>query len=452
MPGMFYSLKEAAEKLNATEAQVRQLAREGKLREFRDGATVLFKIDEVEALLLETSAPPAEKIPPAKMSQPAKAAKTAKRQAAPDSSRRPRSAKGYAGGEIAEPVPEPQPEKVPEPDAELEEALEAQPASEPGETPEPEVQFGELPEPQSELDLEELPELEPTTEAPALGEAEEEQPAAQTEPDLGEPAGGGTEEEILLAPEAGSTAAESDITNMDTALTGKGVSVLSEGDSEMPVTEDTMAETIGPAGATTEASLEEIEEDVNLDSFGSGSGLLDLSLQADDTSLGGILDEIYTAEGAEEAKAPAAEAPVPAEVSAEAEPGLGEPEEVLTAPEALPQVSAMAQAYIEPAPDLQSNTFGMLLVLPLVVLLYTAIVTVAAQRDVVPSILKAVQGIIWYVLIGAVVVAGLAVGGVLVKSGGLLAKKTPKAPKEIKPKKDDKKAKKPKKSGQPTQE
>lgn len=42
--------------------------------------------------------------------------------------------------------------------------------------------------------------------------------------------------------------------------------------------------------------LEEIEEDVNLDSFGSGSGLLDLSLQADDTSLGGIIDEIYTSE------------------------------------------------------------------------------------------------------------------------------------------------------------
>lgn len=30
-----------------------------------------------------------------------------------------------------------------------------------------------------------------------------------------------------------------------------------------------------------------------LDSFGSGSGLLDLSLQLDDTSLGGIFDEIY---------------------------------------------------------------------------------------------------------------------------------------------------------------
>ena len=44
---------------------------------------------------------------------------------------------------------------------------------------------------------------------------------------------------------------------------------------------------------------------MNLDSFGSGSGLLDLSLQADDTSLGGILDEIYTTEdeGAEPAEA-----------------------------------------------------------------------------------------------------------------------------------------------------
>lgn len=41
-----------------------------------------------------------------------------------------------------------------------------------------------------------------------------------------------------------------------------------------------------------EIPLEQIEDDVDLDTFGSGSGLLDLALQADDTSLGGILDEI----------------------------------------------------------------------------------------------------------------------------------------------------------------
>ncbi len=60
-----------------------------------------------------------------------------------------------------------------------------------------------------------------------------------------------------------------------------------------------------------EASLEEIEKDASLDTFGSGSGLLDLSLQADDTSLGGILDEIYTPGG--EGKAPAAGEPAAAE-------------------------------------------------------------------------------------------------------------------------------------------
>ena len=107
---------------------------------------------------------------------------------------------------------------------------------------------------------------------------------------------------------------------MDTALTGEGVNVLGETDTDYNVTEDSMAETAGPAasagtsaGTGAEASLEEIEDDVNLDSFGSGSGLLDLSLQADDTSLGGILDEIYTAEGGEGDATPAEGEPAEAE-------------------------------------------------------------------------------------------------------------------------------------------
>ena len=57
-------------------------------------------------------------------------------------------------------------------------------------------------------------------------------------------------------------------------------------------------------GTVIESGLKEIEEDVNLDSFGSGSGLLDLSLQADDTSLGGILDEIYAPENQVEPELP----------------------------------------------------------------------------------------------------------------------------------------------------
>src|SRR4030042_115408 len=55
MAGMFYSLKEAAAKLNITEQEVKDLARQGKLREFRDGPNLLFKIDEVEALMADMS-------------------------------------------------------------------------------------------------------------------------------------------------------------------------------------------------------------------------------------------------------------------------------------------------------------------------------------------------------------------------------------------------------------
>ena len=73
----------------------------------------------------------------------------------------------------------------------------------------------------------------------------------------------------------------------DTALTGENISVLGESD-EYNLKNDKQLNTPVP--------LENIEEDINLDSFGSGSGLLDLSLQADDTTLGGILDEIYTSE------------------------------------------------------------------------------------------------------------------------------------------------------------
>lgn len=73
----------------------------------------------------------------------------------------------------------------------------------------------------------------------------------------------------------------------DTALTGENISVLGESD-EYNLKNDSQLNTSVP--------LEELEDDINLDSFGSGSGLLDLSLQEDDTTLGGILDEIYTAE------------------------------------------------------------------------------------------------------------------------------------------------------------
>ena len=400
MAGMFYSLKEAAEKLNITEEQVKELAREGKLREFRDGSSVLFKVDEVEALTSGTSGKPA-KDTSASSKKPKRPRRTKKQEPEAEAQKEPIELEGPT-----EPMAAPAPEKPAQP-VEPEKPAQPEPtAVEPETTPEP-----------------------PTTE----------------------------EEEISLALETGAPALQSDLTDADTALTGEGVSVLGETDKDYAVTDDTMAETTaaggtadsigtigmagttGMSGSTPEAPLEELEEDVNLDSFGSGSGLLDLSLQADDTSLGGILDEIYTAEGGEEEKEPAA-AGTAEQMTAEAEQIM--PAEELAVPE---PTAAMAPiigpAYAEPAPDVQSQTLGMLLFLPLLVLLYTAVVAVAGLKGVMPSILSGIQGAIWYILIGAFVATGAVVGAAFLLTGGLGT--GVKKPKTKKPKKPKKKGKEP---------
>lgn len=368
MAGMFYSLKEVAEKLNVTEIQVRELAKQGKLREFRDGSNLLFKVDEVEALMSVAGAEePKEVLAP------------------PKKPKRPRRM------------------KKPEPTAELEQ----KPI--------------ELEEPREPVGVAESEEVAPPP-----------QPAEQ--PVIAEEFGSVEAEEISLAPETGIPAAESELTDADTAVTGEGVSVLGETDRDYAVTDDTMAETTAApstTGTTPEAPLEEIEEDVNLDSFGSGSGLLDLSLQADDTSLGGILDEIYTPE-AGEGKEPAAASSE--EMAAEAEQII--PEDEIAIPEPSVVAPIMAPAYMEAEPDVQSKTLGMLLFLPLLVFVYTAVVAVAGLKGVMPSILAAVQGVIWYVLIGVVVATGLIVGGAFFLTGNLslMAKKEkkPKKPKKSK--------------------
>jgi excisionase family DNA binding protein len=328
MAGMFYSLQEVAAKLNIKEEEVKEIIKQGRLREFRDGSNLLFKVDEVEALMSDTSIAAMRKT----------SSKT--------------------------------------------------------------------------------------------------KPAAE-------------DEEISLAPEPSEEPVESGADT--TATPGKGVDVLGEADSDYKLADDTLGETKvipdkGALGEDTlseakaasgEASLEEIEGDVNLDTFGSGSGLLDLSLQADDTSLGGILDEIYTPEGEEgvKEKEKGAEASA-AEVAAEAEQLI--PAEGLTEPEPGPEAAVIVQAYAEPAPDVVSNAFGIILFVPLLAIIYTAIVAVAGFNNMMPAILTPIQRLIWYIVIGAVLAAGLIIGVAFILSnkgkGGKTtvkkkkAKKTKEAP------------------------
>src|SRR5277367_4508334 len=50
MAKMFYTLDETKAALGSSEEQIKQLTREGKLREFRDGPRLMFKSDQVDAL------------------------------------------------------------------------------------------------------------------------------------------------------------------------------------------------------------------------------------------------------------------------------------------------------------------------------------------------------------------------------------------------------------------
>jgi len=319
MAGMFYSLKEVTEKLGKSEDEVRQLVKAGRLREFRDGPNLLFKVDEVATLMGDTGS------------------MTIKKE-------------------------------------------------------------GEKPAaPQKELEAE--------------------------------------TEEILLAPETPAKAGEElELSDADTAIVEEGIKVLGDTDAAS-TTEAAGEETFkglreSPATPAKEASLEEIEDDVNLDLTGSGSGLLDLSLQADDTSLGGILDEIYTPGG--EGK-PAAAEPEPAagaamEVAAEAD-------QMLSA-EQFPEPQIMAPAgaaYVEPPPDAMSNSLGIMLFIPLLAVIYTAIVAIAGISNVTPAILKSIQGMIWYVAIGLAVASGV-IAGAGATMGGEKKPRTPKPPKAKKEK------------------
>jgi len=170
--------------------------------------------------------------------------------------------------------------------------------------------------------------------------------------------------------------------------------------------------------------------------------LLDLSLQADDTSLGGILDEIYTAED-EGKELGEAEGDSAAAMVAEADHMVSE--EGTAAPLAVPEMAAIARPMMEMAPDAQSNTLGMLLFLPLAIVIYTTVVAVSGLRGMMPSILGSIQAFIWYIMGGAAVVAGLVVVAAFMFTGerGTSAPKEKKA-KKVKVKKE-KKPKEPKK-------
>lgn len=408
MAGMFYSLEQTKEKLGKSEAEIKTLVREGKLREFRDGAKQLYKTEDVDAL---TSVPKGDT-------------------AILDDS--------------------------------MQLAID---------------ETGEISLAPEELDM-------------LMGDADEKNEAKSKLDETGalmadevlgdEPADDGTNDDFNLEIVAsqdtktnqkpsGSSALpkgidDDPLTNADTniSLSGDSINVLGGStENEFKISDDTLGETKlvqKPAKALDDKdddamSVAKLDDDVNLDSFGggSGSGLLDLSLQADDTSLGAVLDDIYP----ETQNAPASKQGTPAGgLAAEAEKifeqespdSLGHDDLSQAAPMA---ASAGVMVMAEPAPDTASDVFGAILFVPMLVAIFTAIV-VASGYNSIPDlkILTSIQPIIWYITGGlAALVILMAI--IASASGGEKKAKKPKPvkqPKVVQPKpQKEKKAKKGKK-------
>ncbi|MEW6249965.1 MAG: helix-turn-helix domain-containing protein [Planctomycetota bacterium] len=168
----------------------------------------------------------------------------------------------------------------------------------------------------------------------------------------------------------------------DTVITKSGIGVFD--DDELEIDADPMAKTQITTGAT--------DDQVSLEGAGSGSGLLDLAREADDTALGAdLLDEIYP--GEEEA-APAEELParVPAAAAAEAE-----------APPALEaaETGEVVIPVMVAAGDPAEGIFSGLLVGGLIVMILAFTSAAALLQGFVPKFITTLgQGTYFYYLLG----------------------------------------------------
>ncbi len=302
MAKMFYSAQEAAKKLGKSEAQLKDLVRAGQLREFRDGDTFNYKVEDVDAV------------------------------AGANGEDSGGSGSGSASGEIVlEPVED--------------SSIELSPSGSDGVT---------------------------------LDESDASATASGT---------------------ASGTKAKG-----DTVVPSVGVNVFD--DDELDEQVDPLAQT----AITDVAGL-------GMEGAGSGSGILDLTRESDDTSLGKeLLDEIYTGEG--EATVEMGDDTRAGLDMGASEEGAGEAEEVLEAAEE-PERSTREEprtvappvvAAVEYGPDAVSTGLTALLVVAVAVMCFAGLAAAGLVRGITPALLEAVYSNLWVYAAGALGVGVIASG------------------------------------------
>lgn len=307
MAKMFYSAKEASERLGRSEDELKTLVRDGKLREFRDAGSVNYKVSDVDGLASKA---------------PAKSAKPA-----------PPPASGSQSGEIV---------------------------------------------------------LEPVEDS-----------------------------SVELAPSASDVVSLEGVDAEDTAIGARIAKKTKEGSAVASVgvnvfDDDDLDEHVDPLAQTAVTDV----AGLGLEGIGSGSGILDLTREADDTSLGAeLLEEIYTgeegeAEGGEGATAEMGEATRAGldEALPAADTESAEVVEVGATTAVAAKPRAVVTQVIEYAPDAMSNSLTAALVVAVAVMWFGGLGAAALVRGVTPAILRSVYDNLLIFAGGSLLVCGIAAG------------------------------------------
>ena len=177
----------------------------------------------------------------------------------------------------------------------------------------------------------------------------------------------------------------------DTVITSVGVSVFEDDEADLAV--DPVAETVVSDGG------------LGIEGVGSGSGLLDLTRESDDTSLGAeLLDEMLPSDEMAE-MGDATRAGLDDMVTEPAAAEMAEPVAVET-----PVARGTVVTTVEYAPDPLSTGLTGLMAVAVLIMCLTGLTVAAMLHDAVPSLLGLLHQKLWIFGLAAVVVAGAATG------------------------------------------
>jgi len=384
MAKMYYSLEETIANLNCTEEQLKGLVRSGKLREFRDAGKLAYRVDEVSKLASETgdNVVVESEGDALELEDSGEIAMAPMEEESDSGITSALSGSGSAAGLS---------------DLNLGGSDTGESLAELGESDAAGVlNLEDTGEADGELKLEDT-----GSDSSAGGEddtaavALEDSGADSGADEVGlEDSGSGTGADILSLDEVDKDVVEG-MKKDDTVITNIGISVFD--DEDLEITADPMAKTL----------LTGADEHLGLDGSGAGSGLLDLTRESDDTSLGAELLEGIDMGGEASEAVPAA--PAVAEGDTDTAEPVAEEEAILPEAQAEPAVAAASVAQVQVVGALPpvSPAFTGLLIAAAVALVLAGALSIATAMQVWPTYLAFLADYFGFFMGGTVLVGGL---------------------------------------------